>query len=367
MFRRGIVVAGIIVYLMITMVVLSTGGGTASRSTPDRGTLSSTGTGATSLEGRPYRSVGIQIQRIDWIPEYKKVMDRVASIGIDTVLLVFDARQENGKSNKIYLDYRMTPTVEQIGDLIDYAKKKNLRVIMMPRVLLDDPDGNEWRGNITPTDWAKWFSSYRDMMDVFSSVAQVHHADMLVIGSEMVSTERHVEEWMKTIDGIRANFKGRLTYSSNWDHYDSVPFWDQLDMIGMNSYWTMSKHEGAANVSVEEVQQRWGEIQSELLPFMRKHRKPLLFLEVGWFSQANAAMEPWDYTKPSEPIDLELQKKLYEAFFRSWWGNPALGGFSIWEWPPNTGGPEDKGYNPEGKPALEVLKEWLKKGPWEVK
>ena len=82
---------------------------------------------------------------------------------------------------------------------------------------------------------------------------------------------------------------------------------------------------------------------------------------------ANAAMEPWDYTKPSEPIDLELQKKLYEAFFRSWWGNPALGGFSIWEWPPNTGGPEDKGYNPDGKPALEVLKEWLKKGPWEVK
>jgi hypothetical protein len=44
-----------------------------------------------------------------------------------------------------------------------------------------------------------------------------------------------------------------------------------------------------------------------------------------------------------------------------------MGGFSIWEWPPNAGGPEDKGYSPEGKPAIEVLKKWLAKGTWEVK
>ena len=47
--------------------------------------------------------------------------------------------------------------------------------------------------------------------------------------------------------------------------------------------------------------------------------------------------------------------------------NPSLGGFSIWDWPPNSGGPEDKGYTPEGKPALDVLRDWLKKGRWEVK
>ena len=107
----------------------------------------------------------------------------------------------------------------------------------------------------------------------------------------------------------------------------------------------------------------------QITKYDKKTGKPLMFLVIGWFTQQNAAFEPWDYTKPvgEEPIDLQLQKRLYEGFFESWWGNSALGGFSIWEWPPNSGGPDDRGYTPEGKPALDVLKAWLKKGRWEVK
>jgi hypothetical protein len=362
MFHRGIIIAGGVVYLAILGIVLATGGKTVSHTRAgDNGFGGYTGA---SLEGLPFRSIGIQIQRVDWIPEYKKVMDKVADTGADTVLLVIDTRQENGKSSRIYLDFRMTPTTEQIGDLIDYAKKKDLRVILMPIVLLDNPIGGEWRGTIHPDNWDDWWDSYRDMIQVFSSVAEVHHADMLVVGSELVSTEHMTDQWTKTIDKARSNFKGKLTYSSNWDHYEAVTFWEQLDMVGMNSYWKMGKDR---NVAVEEVVERWKEIQSDLFPFLRKVHKPLMFLEVGWFSQANAAHEPWDYTQASQPVDLELQSKLYAAFFKSWYGNPMLGGFSVWEWPPNSGGPEDRGYTPEGKPALDVLKEWLKKGRWEVK
>ena len=362
MLQRGIILAGAVVYLTIMGIVLSSGGKPVARLTSTDG--GNGGSGGTSLEGLPFRSVGIQIQRVDWIPEYKKVMDKIAETGSDTVLMVIDSRQENGKSSKIYLDYRMTPTTEQIGDLVDYAKKKHLRVILMPIVLLDNPDGNDWRGTIHPDSWSAWWKSYRDMIQVFSSVAEVHHADMLVVGSELVSTEHMIDQWTKTIEKARGNFKGKLTYSSNWDHYEAVEFWNQLDMVGMNSYWKMGKDR---DVTVDEVVGKWKEIQSELFPFLRKVHKPLMFLEVGWFSQANAAHEPWDYTQASQPLDLDLQKKLYEGFFKSWYGNPMLGGFSIWEWPPNSGGPEDRGYTPEGKPALDVLKEWLKKGRWEVK
>jgi hypothetical protein len=368
MFQRGIIIAGVVVYLAVMAVVLTGGGHVAGG---PRGSVADTsfagGTGAAAnLEGLPFRCVGIQVQRVDWIDEYKKVMDKIAAVGADAVLLVIDTRQENGKSSKIYLDFRMTPTVAQIGELITYAKSKNLRVIVMPIVLLDDPQGGEWRGQIHPESWETWWDSYRDMIQVFSSAAEVFHADMLVVGSELVSTEHMRDQWVKTIELARSNFKGKLTYSSNWDHYESVSFWDQLDMVGMNSYWWLSKKDGAKNVSVDDVKERWHEIQGELLPFLQKVHKPLMFLEIGWFSQINAAREPWDYTK-NEPLDLDLQKKLYEAFFESWWGNPSLGGFSIWDWPPNTGGPEDKGYTPEGKPALDVLREWLKKGRWEVK
>src|SRR5947199_5339644 len=51
-----------------------------------------------------------------------------------------------------------------------------------------------------------------------------------------------------------------------------------------------------------------------------------------FFSQENVAYQPWDYTQDSMQTDVELQKKLYEGFFKAWWGNPRLGGFSVWEW-----------------------------------
>ena len=311
MMQRSVILFGLLLYLAVAILVAATRSPQSGSATGSHGT----GAPAKSLEGLPYRSIGIQIQRVDWIPEYKKVMDKIADTGSDTVLLVIDTRQENGKSSKIYLDFRMTPTVEQLGELVDYAKTKKLRVILMPIVLLDNPVGGEWRGTIHPDSWNDWWDSYRDMMQVFSSIAEVHHADMLVVGSELVSTEANTEQWTKTINLVRSNFKGKLTYSSNWDHYEAVTFWDQLDMVGMNSYWKMGDNR---DVTIEQVKGNWKKIQADLLPFLSKVQKPLMFLEVGWFSQANAAHEPWDYTKAGEPLDLDLQKKLYEAFFQSW-------------------------------------------------
>jgi hypothetical protein len=314
-------------------------------------------------QGLPYRGVGIQIQRVDWIDKYKKSIDEIADVGGDTVLLVVDSRQENGTSSHIYLDMRMTPTPDQLGALIDHAKSRKLRVILMPIVLLDNPRGNEWRGTLKPDSWEDWFDSYRDMIGHFSWIAQAHGVDVLVVGSELVSAESKVDEWTKTIKQIRQTFKGNLTYSANWDHYTSLPFWDQLDLVGMNSYYKLGDD---ANVSEAEIEQRWRDIQQDLLTFQRKVKKPLLFLEVGWCSLANAASEPWDYTKTEEPVDMDLQKRLYEAYFKVWYGNPALGGFMIWEWPPDDSPNHDRGYTPEGKPAEEVLKNWLAKPVWKV-
>lgn len=316
-----------------------------------------------SLAGLPYRSIGIQIQRMDWMDQYKKCIDQIAGVGADTVLLIVDARQENGQSSHIYLDMRTTPTPDQLHDLIQHAHQKHLRVILMPIVLLDNPIGDEWRGTLAPRSWDDWFDSYRDMMNQFAWISQGNGVDMLVVGSELVSSEKHDEQWTRTIQSIRKVYKGRLTYSSNWDHYTSVPFWDQLDVIGMNSYWKLGDDR---NVTLPEIKMRWLKIQGDLHRFIEKEHKPLMFLEVGWCSLANAASEPWDYTKVDEPIDLDLQKRLYEGFFQSWYGIPWLGGFSIWEWTPGGGGPDDRGYTPDNKPAGQVLKKWLAKPRWKV-
>jgi hypothetical protein len=314
--------------------------------------------------GLPYRGVDMQIQRVDWIDKYEKSIDQIADLGADTVLLVVDSRQENGKSSRIYLDMRMTPTPQQLGELIDHAKQRKLRVILMPIVLLDNPQGNEWRGTIHPDSWDDWFDSYRDMIGQFAWIAQGHGVDVLVIGSELVSAEPKLDQWTTTIKKVRETFKGNLTYSANWDHYTSVPFWNQLDLVGMNSYYKLGEDQ---DVKLSEIEDRWRDIQKELLTFQAKVKKPLLFLEVGWCSLTNAASAPWDYTQESESIDLDLQNRLYQGYFNVWYGNPALGGFMMWEWPPGEGGPDDRGYTPQNKPAEATLRSWLAKKPWTVK
>ena len=67
------------------------------------------------MTGLPLCGCGMQIQRVDWIDRYEKSIDEVANIGGDTVLLVVDARMENGTSSKIYLDMRMTPDAGSAG------------------------------------------------------------------------------------------------------------------------------------------------------------------------------------------------------------------------------------------------------------
>ncbi len=355
---RGIVITAVLTYLAVWGCVMLPTGTSAGDNVPV--THPTTLPAARMLVGLPFRGAGMQIQRTDWIDRYEKSMDEIAEVGGDSVLLVVDARQENGSSSRIYLDMRMTPTPDALSHLIGHAKAKGLRVILMPIVLLDNPRGNEWRGTLKPESWDEWWDSYRAMMNHFAWIAQANGVDMLVVGSELVSTESQLDQWTTTISKVRETFKGRLTYSANWDHYTSIPFWDQLDLISMNSYYKMGKDR---TVTVQQIVTRWREIQNDQLSFTRKMNKPLFFTEVGWCSLTNAAHEPWDYTKESETIDLDLQKRLYEGFFEAWDGIKDLGGYMIWEWTPGDGGPDDRGYTPKGKPAEKVLRQWLAKKP----
>jgi hypothetical protein len=317
------------------------------------------------IEGmRPYCGVAIRLQRVDWVEEYKKTIDKAAEEGADTVSFVVDAREDNGKDNAMYLDMRMTMTPPQLAELIGYAKQqKHMRVVLMPMVLVDNPVDNEWRGTLDPTDWHTWFENYRAMMKQYAYIAQDDGVDVLVVGSELVSSEEHYDEWVQTIRDVRDCFHGQLTYSSNWDRYQKVRFWKYLDIIGMNSYWKLGKDSSA---SVEEIKESWTKKwQPDIFKFASEQHKPVLLLEAGWCSLSNAATDPWDYTQDTLDADNDLQRRLYEGFFQSWWGNPQLAGFMMWEIHP---GPDQtgKGYTPVGKPAEAVMKEWMAKPRWDI-
>ena len=282
-------------------------------------------------------------------------------IGADTVELVVSARQENGTSARIFLDMRLTPTPEQLAELIHHAQEKKLRVVLMPIVLLEAPRGNEWRGTDQAgrrgrsgsTATARWNTTT-------PTIAEANHVDLLVVGSELVSTESHEAGVGQDDQGHpRAVSRASSPTPPTGTTTPRSPFWNKLDLIGMNSYWKLGENN---KVPVEEIQARWRDIQKDLIAFSNKQGKPIILLEVGWCSLANAAHEPWDYTKSDEALDLEIQRKLYEGFFRSWYGNPNLGGFMIWEWALGDVAADDKGYSPTSKPAEKVLARMARQG-----
>lgn len=313
--------------------------------------------------GLPYRGIAMQVQRIDNIADYTASVDKIAALGADTIEFVVDSKQENGQSTCIFLDMRGEPSPQKLGELIQYAHQRKLRVILMPIVLLEAPIHSDWRGTIHPDIWEEWWDSYRDMLNHYAAVAEANHVELFAVGSELVSTENQREEWIRTIRSVRKTFHGQLTYSANWDHYTTIPFWNQLDLMGMNCYYKLGAN---SKVTVAEINQRWAGIQSSIVTFARKIDKPVIMLEVGWCSREDAASEPWDYTQYTVPLDLDLQKRLYESYFQTWYGKKGFGGFMMWSWAPNASGPDDRGYTPEGKPAEKVLRQWLAKGPWPV-
>jgi hypothetical protein len=295
----------------------------------------------------------------DLAPE-KAAVDKIAASGADTIFLMMPVQQQDVSSNSLLPDVAGAALFDKLGELIDYCRSKKLRIGIKPTLMLQEPSGNDWRGVIKPGSWAEWFESYRGMLNKLADLSDAHHVELLAVGSELVSAEApdHLAEWTTTIKSVRSRFKGKLTYCANWDRYQSIPFWDQLDLIGMNSYWSFGKDE---KVSVEQIDQKWKPIHEKLDQFATTSKKPVIFLEIGWCSLANAAKEPWNYTADL-PADPDLQRRLYQGFFDTWYGDPKSAGFMLLEWP--AGPPAGKGYTPEGKPAEAVLRANFAKQPW---
>jgi hypothetical protein len=98
----------------------------------------------------------------------------------------------------------------------------------------------------------------------------------------------------------------------------------------------------------------------ELERFARLRGRPIVFTEVGYRSIAGAAAAPWDETIAGT-VDLEEQRRCYEAFRRVWQPAPAdvLAGVYFWNYY-GFGGPTSRSYTPRGKPALLELRRWYR-------
>jgi hypothetical protein len=306
--------------------------------------------------------------------EYYDAVDQIAAAGFNTIEVVTPAYQTNGESQEIYIEVGMgkCPERQFLVDLFRYAKeKKGLNTVLMPIVLFASPRGNEWRGKIQPEDWDPWWLSYHKMLDYFIGIANDSRVDMMMVGSELLSTETQEERWEQIIAETRTKFPGKLTYSTNWDHYEVPQFWGKLDVIGINGYWDLTTLAKSDPPKQQAINERWAEIRNKLLKFGEAKHTPIYLTEIGYPSLPWGLKDPWNYINSSGvKADHKTQEMAFLAFTTAWddlaFRKPDLkkfGGVCFFKWDPTVhGGDDDTGYGVAGKPSLELLKKWIAKG-----
>lgn len=289
---------------------------------------------------------------------YEQDLKEIRKLGADHVSLVVSWFQKDIRANEIYPrwqpvgDYETTAD-EKIEEVVQQAHRAGLKVFLFPILRIEERKDKEWRGVLAPQNQKQWLESYRRFTLHYARMAAKNGVELFSVGSELCSMEKETDYWKKLISEIREFYRGELLYSANWDHYKTIPFWDDLDYLGLNGYYELTSID---TPTIEELLRKWWDIGNDLANWQEQHRKKIIFTEIGYPSIDGACRKPWDYTR-NTPIDLDEQALCYEAFFLSWAKSQKLGGVYFWNWY-GQGGENDRSYTPRGKPAEKVLTRW---------
>lgn len=240
-----------------------------------------------------------------------------------------------------------------------YARQQGIKTILKPHLWLRQ----SWPGEIemsTDEEWRRWFSAYEDFIISYATLADSTGIEILCIGTELQKTI-HRSEWSLLIKKVRGVYKGKLTYAANFNEFERVPFWNELDYIGIQAYFPLSKNN---NPTREELSAGWLAPIKQLETVYRKEKKPILFTEIGYKSTADAAIEPWLWPTREviDSVSNETQEQAYEAFFEMVWPKEWLHGVYFWKWYPQA--PRRSvanDFTPQGKPAEQIMTEWFRK------
>jgi hypothetical protein len=240
---------------------------------------------------------------------------------------------------------------------IEVLQKNKMKIMMKPQIWI-------WRGEFTgflkmstEEDWKVLEDSYRNFILTYAELAQDMNVEIFCIGTELeqfiVSRGTY---WNDLIVEIKKKYKGKLTYAANWDEYKRVPFWKELDYIGVDGYFPVSE---SKTPTVEEARSGWQRWKEELKNVSEREKKQILFTEYGYRSVDFAGKEPWKSDRNMTQVNLESQTNLTNAYFdeihkEDWYA----GGF-VWKWYINhqeAGGHENVRFTPQNKPAEIVIR-----------
>lgn len=252
---------------------------------------------------------------------------------------------------------------EGICETIRLAHAAGLRVMLKPQLYIP----GSWTGDLTfdnDEDWRQWEEQYARYILDMARIADSLNVELYCIGTEFrASIAQRPAFWPALIAQVRQAYRGPLTYSANWDDWEAVPFWGQLDYIGLSAYFPLIE---ADTPQVEQLKAAWKPHVQRLRDFSQRWQKPVLFTEFGYLSVNGAAGRTWELEKNIQrlPVNELAQAHCLEAIFATFQPEPWWAGGFLWKWFPHMRGHEgypERDYTPQGKLAERTLRQWYRR------
>lgn len=288
------------------------------------------------------------------------LLDELVRMGANAISITPFGRIWSLSSTHIDPDFEWPVAQNERGilQLMADAKARGLRVLLIPHLWVET---GGWRGEIdpgSPERWSAYQQEYRTFVLRWAAVAARGGADLFSIGVECKSwSGRFGPFWSELIRAVRARFRGKLTYSANWDEAPDVLFWDQLDYIGINAFYPLADHDGASYAQyaqgAEAALARAGALADE-------QHKQVLFVELGYTTRPNAAVQPWlwpDIMQGVRPDEWE-QARAMAALLGAAASKPFIAGQFVWRYYADLDDVSQEaswGFSPHGKLAERVL------------
>ena len=232
-----------------------------------------------------------------------------------------------------------------------------MRVMLKPHLWVNH---NFYTGDLDFTseiEWKHWESDYEKYILDFAQLAQEEHIALFCFGTELGNAvAKRPAFWNQLILKIKTIYKGKLTYAANWDDFDTIPFWNQLDYIGIDAYFPLSNEE---KPTTEPLKEGWEKHIKKMDVVQHKFNKKILFTEFGYRNSNHAGEAPWKET--NNEINNVAQANAYDALFQMMTQQPWFAGGFAWKWYADDYHKRAKNnidYTPQGKPALETIKKW---------
>lgn len=269
----------------------------------------------------------------------------------DSALIYFDSTNTSGAW------WGETPT--GISTSLQLARAQNIKIMLKPQLW----SWQEWIGDMnypTQAEWDRFHQSYTNFILFWARLAEQLGVDLFCIGTEVRgSTMNHTAYWKGLIQQVRQVYSGKLTYAPNWDEYEYIYFWNDLDYIGVDAYFSLLPD---STPTVCDLKEAWKPIKTNLKAFSEQWNKPIIFTEWGYLSLSGCAYKTWELEKDrsSASINQQAQANACQALLETfgeedWWA----GGFQ-WKWYSDlhlSSRDRSDDYTPQGKLAEQLLKE----------